>query len=1247
MKKTKKALASLAIAGMVLSMAPVSVFAADEDTRLAGADRYLTSIKIAEKAYASADTAVVAAGNPNNLVDALAAAPLAAQEDAPIYLTDKADMNDDVVKSMKALGVDKVIVVGAAASKAVVDELKAAGFTVEEVKGAGRVETAEAINAKLTAPAGTFVVGYDGVADAMSVASYAAANNYAIVVTNQNGMANGTVEADYIVGGTTRVKDIAGAKRLAGADRYDTNKQVIAELDFDFGTVYVGNGLTLADALVGSVLAAQTDSPIALTDGKTVKADIASNLDADSVIVALGGTAAVSNAVIDAVKNPPSTGEFKVDTVSAIAADAFAVNFTKAPADASKITFEVKQGTAPVTVSATWDGAKAALKKSSKFVAGTYTVVVKEGEKELANKEVTVTEQKIAKIEITSNKLGVVTKDAVQTGYATYKVLDQYGVDITNSALANSIEFITGVGTANAKKGLLTIEPTGVNLLTYTSGIVITANDRNSGASTSATLAVTSQVGTLTDITLNKLTNADGKELTAGSTVDVFYIDYTATDISGNPTNNYELIVNGLIGKDELTVSNPDYVKATVVHDPKDSTKALIKVVTTEKTIDYETPLMITAMTWTGKTSQLNVDLKRQAAVATITLLAPEESVASGEEGTIPFLAYDQNGNALTKYSDLNDDTVKLSGANWKKNLDGTASIKSEKVIVTGNTSVPKVITASVNKTGKFSSITINIQKPVKADTLNLDEKVIKSLMQEASGSEVAATQKIDFGYDKGGLAVKDQYGRDIDMVTAGDEDTAKYEVKAKTSDAAVVKFADGKNVAKAGQSQIQLQALKAGSATVTFELYEGSTLVDTKSQTITVVQDKDIKDYAIDAVESAIYAVNGLTGYTVGSKQVEAFNANPKVWGLTSGGGKVVLRGTPVISAKVNSPYFEVISGDNGAAAYDKVKVVANKLDASMTEATAELSVTIREADGDVFSQTTAIKSSKVPPVAQTIEFEYDTSIAGITFDDDIVTIDGNAALAESGLAVGQSLSKYIKGSGAESDSSIFFSAKDQYGKKGMNFDSISFVDDEGTGFKVDSTGVITAMPTKAGTVKVTAVVSGKVKPVGIEFKNISGTPVVNKDTLKAAITDAQEAFDAAVVGTEPGQYPQAAKDAFEDAIEAAQAVVDDEDADAAAVAAAVTALEAAKTTFEDAVNVELGENEIAGTIEPTVFGDALAFTVSDGTKVTKVTKNGTELTTAAYDYAVDGDTVRVSDIKAGDVVKVTVDSVEYTVIF
>jgi len=78
---------------------------------------------------------------------------------------------------------------------------------------------------------------------------------------------------------------------------------------------------------------------------------------------------------------------------------------------------------------------------------------------------------------------------------------------------------------------------------------------------------------------------------------------------------------------------------------------------------------------------------------------------------------------------------------------------------------------------------------------------------------------------------------------------------------------------------------------------------------------------------------------------------------------------------------------------------------------------------------------------------------------------------------------------------------------------------------------------------------------------------PVVNKSALDTAITTAQNTANAAVVGTEPGQYPQAAKTALLAAITDAELVQADASANQAAVNAAVTALSTAMTTFQEAV--------------------------------------------------------------------------------
>lgn len=97
--------------------------------------------------------------------------------------------------------------------------------------------------------------------------------------------------------------------------------------------------------------------------------------------------------------------------------------------------------------------------------------------------------------------------------------------------------------------------------------------------------------------------------------------------------------------------------------------------------------------------------------------------------------------------------------------------------------------------------------------------------------------------------------------------------------------------------------------------------------------------------------------------------------------------------------------------------------------------------------------------------------------------------------------------------------------------------------------------------------IVDGK-KTVGdLDIKVIkSGDTTVDKATLIAAITAAKEKVAAATVGNDPGQYPQDAVDAYNDAIADAQAVVDNNAATQADVDAALTTLNRATEAFKAA---------------------------------------------------------------------------------
>ncbi|EPY2309550.1 cell wall-binding repeat-containing protein [Clostridium sporogenes] len=345
MKKTSKALASTAALCLVLSTS--SVFAAENTAvapeRLAGANRVDTAVKIAEKSFNEAwkgqGNAILSAAADANLVDSLAVAPLSYQLKAPILLNDAKDsINADTLKALKANNVKTVYIAtgeGVISNKAKA-QLEKEGFKVERLGGKNRYETAKNILDTFKKNGGdtknVALVSGSGLADALSVAPEAARKGMPILLTDgKDAVAANLAEvakaADkvYAIGGNGIISDALvqqlKADRVSGHSRYETNAAVIKKFagDKEFSKIYLGNGQDghLVDSLTGSVLAAQSGSPIVLADGSLVDATkdaLKGKVSDKTGVVALGGEAVVSN---DLVKEVTDIAKPEVNKVAA------------------------------------------------------------------------------------------------------------------------------------------------------------------------------------------------------------------------------------------------------------------------------------------------------------------------------------------------------------------------------------------------------------------------------------------------------------------------------------------------------------------------------------------------------------------------------------------------------------------------------------------------------------------------------------------------------------------------------------------------------------------------------------------------------------------------------------------------------------------------------------------------------------------------------------------------------------------
>ena len=295
---------------------------------LAGENRYETAVKVAEK-YANENNPFadgkgdVVMVNGNSLVDGLSASPLAASLNAPMLLTESNRIPKATADYLKKLSGEatvgdlsgiKIHLVGGTAviSKELERELKSYGFTVDRFNGKNREDTSMKVAKKVIEEKGNttsaFVVGAEGEADAMSIASVASSSKISasgnkitpIIVSNKNGLSDDALssfnnKAITIVGGEAvvskseynNIKEAVGTNgsvsRVAGENRQETNAKVINIYykgafgkDTDVLVAKDGqrNKMELVDALTVSNLAALNNSPIVLATNKLVKSQI-------------------------------------------------------------------------------------------------------------------------------------------------------------------------------------------------------------------------------------------------------------------------------------------------------------------------------------------------------------------------------------------------------------------------------------------------------------------------------------------------------------------------------------------------------------------------------------------------------------------------------------------------------------------------------------------------------------------------------------------------------------------------------------------------------------------------------------------------------------------------------------------------------------------------------------------------------------------------------------------------------------
>lgn len=289
-------------------------------TRISGARQIDTAIQVSQAGWQQADTVLLA--NCDHFPDALVAAPLSHELDAPILLTQKQGVDPYVLDEIKRLGAKKAILLGgtAALSTQVETDLENAGLAKpERIWGQDQYETAQKVAERVGSKGQVILVSGEQFPDALAISAYAGKTETPILLTKATTMPEVTKEEltafqqkgdthTIVVGGEAVVSSstltgLPDVQRIAGEDRYETAAEVydFTQDDLTAPKTYIVTGENFPDALAAGALAAKESAGLIMTQKNTLPGATSSALskptENSTSVVIVGGTAVISDQV--------------------------------------------------------------------------------------------------------------------------------------------------------------------------------------------------------------------------------------------------------------------------------------------------------------------------------------------------------------------------------------------------------------------------------------------------------------------------------------------------------------------------------------------------------------------------------------------------------------------------------------------------------------------------------------------------------------------------------------------------------------------------------------------------------------------------------------------------------------------------------------------------------------------------------------------------------------------------------------
>ncbi|MBT2572887.1 N-acetylmuramoyl-L-alanine amidase [Bacillus sp. ISL-51] len=297
-----------------------SALAADHTVnRVGGSTRYDTAVLAAKQSWSEAKTAIIVGGTA--YPDAIAAAPLAYQKNAPLLYTNKDQLSAGTKKGLIDLKTKNVIIVGGtpAVSKNTENQIAKLGISVKRLSGSTRYATAAKVANAMASSSTALVVNGFVDADGMAAISYASSKKYPILFTNDstlNGSTSNAIKSlgiknTIVIGGTSSISSslynkLPNPSRVSAKNRYNLSVNLAKKTSLSTGYTFITNGFKEADTIVGGVLSAKQGRVHLLTNGDSLSKDVRTYIGSKSInsFTVIGKASSLSDNVASQLKNP-------------------------------------------------------------------------------------------------------------------------------------------------------------------------------------------------------------------------------------------------------------------------------------------------------------------------------------------------------------------------------------------------------------------------------------------------------------------------------------------------------------------------------------------------------------------------------------------------------------------------------------------------------------------------------------------------------------------------------------------------------------------------------------------------------------------------------------------------------------------------------------------------------------------------------------------------------------------------------